>query len=500
MDEHKNVIPDNEVSKIKEALTAAGITFWFDEEGIYSGDEFGEKIVTNIEAARVFVYLSTANANSSPWTSREIATADEMKKFIIPVRIDHTPYNRKVLFRIADRSYIDYKANPQKGLAELIDSIKQYLEKIQTEIKRKEEEERLAREAAKAKAEEEQRKREEEERRHAEEQEQLIRDIKLACTKLNSEEIKIELDRKNLLLSTQRISNKEQQDEVKEFIATSSTAQKELQSEIKANKDLITTLQTSLDKATAEKEVIKEKAEALSQQLAEAKIEIVRQEEQLSQAATVVAVPSTGSAQVSTTKNEEQTFVFCWRHPVKSCREMWQKIKETMALRHWIVNVLLWVFVILAILAFIIFSFGYIETAPSYCALFGLTAYALVQLLLNKGAGVSFFLIIPFLVSFLAYFNYLYCYNNRYSFSSLIIGWSVTEELQEMALSLPILSVIIGIIVLTFLLIRKGGKSARSLLEGKRAQALQINNYPVFYLLYLFLLFVTPLFFICFVV
>lgn len=38
VDEHKNVIPNNnDISKIKTALTEAGITYWFDEEGIYSG-------------------------------------------------------------------------------------------------------------------------------------------------------------------------------------------------------------------------------------------------------------------------------------------------------------------------------------------------------------------------------------------------------------------------------------------------------------------------------
>ena len=37
VDEQKNIIPGNEVSKIKDALSEAGITYWFDEERIYSG-------------------------------------------------------------------------------------------------------------------------------------------------------------------------------------------------------------------------------------------------------------------------------------------------------------------------------------------------------------------------------------------------------------------------------------------------------------------------------
>ena len=92
VDENKNVIPGNVVSKIKDALSEAGISYWFDEEGIYSGQNFTEKIVSNIEASKIFLFLSTANSNESKWTSKEIATADEFGKHIIPVRIDKTPY------------------------------------------------------------------------------------------------------------------------------------------------------------------------------------------------------------------------------------------------------------------------------------------------------------------------------------------------------------------------------------------------------------------------
>ena len=65
VDDHENVIPNNEVSKIMEALTDAGITYWIDKEGIYSGDKFTEELPKIIKLAPIFVYLSTANANKS---------------------------------------------------------------------------------------------------------------------------------------------------------------------------------------------------------------------------------------------------------------------------------------------------------------------------------------------------------------------------------------------------------------------------------------------------
>lgn len=127
VDKHKNVIQDNEVSKIKEALTNASISYWFDENGIYSGQDYVEKIVTNIEKSKILLFLSTVNSNKSRFTRREIACAEALKKHIIPVRIDSTPFNKYVLFHIADLDYIEYYTNPQKGLEDLLESIKIHL-------------------------------------------------------------------------------------------------------------------------------------------------------------------------------------------------------------------------------------------------------------------------------------------------------------------------------------------------------------------------------------
>lgn len=130
VDERYELIPDNEVSKIKDALTEAGIRYWFDDEGIYSGQNFVERIVNNIDASKILVFLSSKNANDSEWTCKEIACADELGKVIIPVRIDKSHYNKKVLFRISDLDFIAYYANPEKGLTELINAIKAHLEQM----------------------------------------------------------------------------------------------------------------------------------------------------------------------------------------------------------------------------------------------------------------------------------------------------------------------------------------------------------------------------------
>lgn len=199
VDDKKNIIPDNVVSRIKESLSDAGITYWFDEEGINYGNNFVDKIVSNIEKSHIFLFLATENSNNSRWTCKEIASADELGKYIIPVRVDNTPYNKQVLFRIADISYIDYFNNPERGIRELLDAIKKYLTLFQEEKKQKAEAEirKL-----------EQKKREEDECKKR--QEQLINYIQLSCYTLNNQEEKLEIDRKNLLLKIEEIIDKEQ--------------------------------------------------------------------------------------------------------------------------------------------------------------------------------------------------------------------------------------------------------------------------------------------------
>ena len=130
VNEYEKVIPGNEVSRIKKALDDYNITYWFDEDNEFSGEKFTDTIVENIESSRIFIFLSTRNSNESKWTSKEIATADEFGKHIIPVRIDKTPYNKKVMFRIADLDYIDYyKLGSRDGTEKLIRSIKKVLDK-----------------------------------------------------------------------------------------------------------------------------------------------------------------------------------------------------------------------------------------------------------------------------------------------------------------------------------------------------------------------------------
>jgi hypothetical protein len=143
VDEKKNVIPGNHISKLKGILTEAGITYWLDEEGIVPGEDYAEKILKHIKLSKIFLYISSLSANHSEWTRKEIACALKYKKHIIPFLLDDSPFDDSVMLRIVDLDSIEYYQNPKQGLKKLTNSIHALLEKERMIERQKAEDEKL---------------------------------------------------------------------------------------------------------------------------------------------------------------------------------------------------------------------------------------------------------------------------------------------------------------------------------------------------------------------
>jgi len=228
-DKNGNVISGNVVSKIKDALDEAGISFWFDENGIHHGDDFGEKIVDNIEDSEIFIFLSTLNSNSSKWTRKEISVAHELDKTIIPVRIDNSKYDRAVMFKISDLDYLDYEKNPEEGVKNLVKTVKHYLEEKQKQerIKKEKEEELRKRELLK---------------REIQEVESKIKELEL-------KELEVEVFRKSVLLRVEKISDETQRKRLVEIVNENVFLNK---AEIEAKNKIIIELKSTADELKEE--------------------------------------------------------------------------------------------------------------------------------------------------------------------------------------------------------------------------------------------------------
>lgn len=138
VDDNKNIIPNNPITRLTDAFEKNGISYWIDEKGIYSGDRFAKLIANSIKKSSVFLFISSENSNASDWTVGEIAVAREYKKKMIPFRIDTSAYNENVIVYLAPLDYASYVDAPEKSIKKVVDSINEYKEYL---IKQKEENE-----------------------------------------------------------------------------------------------------------------------------------------------------------------------------------------------------------------------------------------------------------------------------------------------------------------------------------------------------------------------
>lgn len=126
-DSNNEPIPNNVISKITSAFKKNHISYWIDENGIYTGDNFAPKIAEAIKNSSVFVFVSTENSNSSQWAQNEVCVAQQYKKPILPIKCDDSTYATSVVMYLAMLDYCDYKNFSDKAILQLVDAVKEKL-------------------------------------------------------------------------------------------------------------------------------------------------------------------------------------------------------------------------------------------------------------------------------------------------------------------------------------------------------------------------------------
>lgn len=110
IDENGKPDPGSPVARVLSLLDSQGLTYWIDKEGIYSGQQFADVLISAIQRSRVFLFLSSRSSNQSEWTSREVFEASTEGKTIIPVRLDNSPYNRTIQLLLGPLDRTDFFA------------------------------------------------------------------------------------------------------------------------------------------------------------------------------------------------------------------------------------------------------------------------------------------------------------------------------------------------------------------------------------------------------
>lgn len=85
----------------QEIEDIVGCSCWMDMDGIESGSQFEDIIVSAIDNSKVVLFLLSENSMNSRWTKDEIRYAYETQKKIVPINIDGSTPKGWFLFKFS---------------------------------------------------------------------------------------------------------------------------------------------------------------------------------------------------------------------------------------------------------------------------------------------------------------------------------------------------------------------------------------------------------------
>lgn len=99
----------DEVSSILETIKTAipNLSYWFDIDGIESGDEFEDKIISAIDNSAYVLFALSENSISSEWTKDEVMYAKNTDKKVIPILLKGAEMKGWFLFKFGRIDCID---------------------------------------------------------------------------------------------------------------------------------------------------------------------------------------------------------------------------------------------------------------------------------------------------------------------------------------------------------------------------------------------------------
>lgn len=98
----------SEVEALKQSIEKhiSNVKCWFDIDGIESGEEFTDKIVSSIEKSKILLFVVSENSMASPWTQKEVRYAANVGIKIIPVLLKDTKLSGWFLFEFGNMDCI----------------------------------------------------------------------------------------------------------------------------------------------------------------------------------------------------------------------------------------------------------------------------------------------------------------------------------------------------------------------------------------------------------
>jgi hypothetical protein len=92
---------------IAAALEARGVQCWIAPRDVEPGRNFGDEIIRGIEACPAFILVLSSASNGSDFVAKELATAVDKRKTVIPIRIEEVQPGPALALFIAGTHRID---------------------------------------------------------------------------------------------------------------------------------------------------------------------------------------------------------------------------------------------------------------------------------------------------------------------------------------------------------------------------------------------------------
>ena len=105
----------DEVSALLETIRkeVPGLSVWFDINGIESGDDFEDKIISAIDDSSYLMFALSDNSLESEWTKAEVMYAKNTGKKVIPVLLKGAKLKKWFLFKFGTIDCIDSTSSIQ---------------------------------------------------------------------------------------------------------------------------------------------------------------------------------------------------------------------------------------------------------------------------------------------------------------------------------------------------------------------------------------------------
>lgn len=123
---------DNNIAHYcSQLLKANSVSTFMDADSLVAGSNFAETIQRQIVNCKIILFIISENAINSEWAIREISFAQQIGKTIIPILVEGTRLNNRLMFLIGNIEYIEWKHDDALSFRkEFVRAVKYHIDKF----------------------------------------------------------------------------------------------------------------------------------------------------------------------------------------------------------------------------------------------------------------------------------------------------------------------------------------------------------------------------------